>query len=217
MNPSEPRSPLFNLPRELRNIIYENLKGTFSIAQPDADLENLPKVGVHRLIPHFRLFNTQFKYEAEAQAWKKTTLTLEDNPKPWTRIMPEIPPNILTLTTDVEIKLMAVSEVIQVPERGHVTARGRTSPAEISAHQDWISSLKNQLPNLEALRIDIYIRGFRHDKDVQPGHPHPSWLNAALERFVETDGITVLKVYEDRGGVYQLWRTWSCEKGWQKW
>lgn len=222
---SKTQQSFFDLPAEIRNDIYDELKVT-RYSRP-LKAEYRPYVYIETLVPHARLINRRLKQEAEAQISKSSKLTLKDRSGEGCGSPAQLRrPGwswCLELVTHVEVEMHLWCENCR---RRCTVTRG------LSHDIDWLERLVMDLPKLESVDVAIYFMWFPDCEeswtDVPYGTSGAPAFGTALKRLVrEVPQTTNVKAYrrfsvsEDlnptsiSGQHLEFWVRWDTHDRWQ--
>jgi hypothetical protein len=216
---SQARCLFFELPRELRDEIYEHLKDKLPAASswvsPRTGYYKPPRTSatVMTLGLNVLLINRQFKEEAEVQTSGAVHMDLGEIPsgRRWCDGKFKYDHWIFSSVTHVSIPLSAVCDM---SFRCHAAE-------EIKSHRTWINRTFEQFHNLRTLvvRMEIGLEHPWHDtaQAIQAAR-HRQSLENALGYFVQMTMPLRLEVSEivcksDNTQIRSS-RTWEGDKGW---
>ena len=209
---SEGLFPFFDLPAELQDMIYNNLRQVVKVSDKSKNYGKHFHTFVYALAPHVRLVIHQFKEEAENRIKKQTLLVMEDYSLELMHSPPPLHSWITENTTHVMVILMACCDAAAVDGSCE-----ESCPAgfDVEMHKAWIERLLPNLPRAITLHVDLTIRCAFDDQHCWPKAAHAPNLTNLLHDFVKMDRLTTLVVNKDLGHTENRWATWESEKGWQ--
>ncbi|KAK0942131.1 hypothetical protein LTR29_006376 [Friedmanniomyces endolithicus] len=181
----------FRLPRELRDLIYNELDTTTARVKVTRKWSTKLRGIAHDLpAPKMLQFSHRFSAEYRSIVQKKTTLVIEDHFGDFTRpedISLELSPSVSAIQL-VRLELYAAHSRLPVDCRGEdmdccITGR------DIALHKRWIPVLLAKLSQLTSLTIDVHIPYQCGDAEMRSALVKHV---AALTTLPGLEGITVI-------------------------
>ena len=208
----------FNLPRELRNLVYDNLKEQKSYPPNGTDLYD--DEGDERVEPysqnhdvkldilptHILLVSRKFKNEAESQALKTITLSIIDQSTAGYAELSDAVP--LQTVGYLEYKTMLLCFDSQ-----------DTHP-ELAQHTQLIKSFLPRLDRLKRINIELYIQKV-HLREASAFHPQCQWFMQRMQKLIDIPHVSSVVVRKlvgrqlDVEGGHEIWVRWDAQNGWR--
>ena len=179
----------FDLPRELRNIIYRQLKLNFS----ETEIQECCYLNssVETIAPHARRISRQFKRELGEEPGSTTTLSPWDAPD-FDYYKPIPGEALIKSTTNLAIWLFAFcKDVLEGQCKEDCVAGG-----ELRKHKSWIRGLVLRLPDLKAIHIYLTIEWSSQGEFGWPEAPHAPSCKRELSSVLEIEKLKSVHVYK---------------------
>ena len=184
--PSKHIFSFFELPAELREMVYESLQRTYDHIDEDAKTnkaikapgngdEELNNYSIRMIPPRFRQISKQFKDEIEAHMRKTTTFVFEECHSECYALGIVSPPNLPSMvtesTTQVLLKLHAwcTSANVTGPK---VCGEHCGAIDDIDAHQSYMGVLLEDFSGLKSCEIELRITCAVDDEEAWPESKH---------------------------------------------
>lgn len=211
--------PFFQLPRELRDTVYDHLEVRYP-AMTRKDRKNIYAIeaSVETIATQARLVSRQFKLEVEDRIRSTTRLTLRDHEDYAWSNHPKLFQTVAEAITDIDITLLAFCD-------DTACVSDCTAAEELEKHKIWIEELVDGMPNLRNIDVLLNIEWCVQKDYTWPNAPHGHELQQLLSTFIEMTSLGSLNVRRfprdsveapyDPEASYELWVSWDKEKGWQ--
>ncbi|KAK3716674.1 hypothetical protein LTR37_006304 [Vermiconidia calcicola] len=194
--PAERPLRFFGFPRELRDNVYEDLKGELFVSgmevSDDMSVFDEPEaeVTITSAVPHALLVSRQFRAEVEAQIGKSVTIS---NMSPFS-----MPPPFPRLTTPITNNLKQVNINLRASCRAPCNRAFTPSCYAVLHMHENIKWLKRTLDQLERTTpVHISFRFYLHsDVQFESKLTCGVGLDEAFVRVVAMERIVSLKVYK---------------------
>lgn len=219
-NPSD-ESPFFELPRELRNMIYDHLRDHCAVidGKEGNDQKHVRLNGmtatIETVAPHIFLVSKRVAAEVMAQADTSMTLHLT-TARPLPQGAPQLPLSLTNKLKGAIFNLTALSGL------DCQTAGQRCGAAsDIRYHEGWIRDMQHALEDPIPIHVNICIQGCEQEGPFTwPERPHTTILGIAAGKLARDAGITSMSVYRCKSyrvlDLGEVWLSWSEEEGWSR-
>ena len=207
--------PFFDLPGELRDVIYDDLK-VFKPALKKNDHAGSPEKALVQTIPlHIRLVSRRFKKEAESRVRQGIVLQINGHAI-FGLLQSSLVPWAIEAVTNVELSLTAWCPSATVCSSS-LDCRGRK---DLSKHNKMTKHAFTDLRNIKALSVEINILLPQEDRTMWPNTPHGLKLHKEIMRYVDVPHMTSLRVHKrDHMGIWdsndEPHMQWDKKNGWQ--